>query len=230
MTRDDRHTRSRSAAWRRRPERKELVPLPALRRRAPLLSEQEKEQIRNSPCGRCGAVPPYGYGPRGRNGERQPIRSHPHRLVPGYEGGKYERGNVVPRCPKCHVLDHKERGDTIGFIEAATLALPPERRAEVGRKGARALWDGMTGDQKRAFVARRQESIPREATLRGAKAGGLARHALSDKRKREIALKLSMAARKRWAGYSPERRAEIGKNMSAGRRSLTVVPSGTRNR
>lgn len=70
----------------------------------------DKRAIRNLPCGRCGGVPPFADG----------SRCHPHRLVPGCEGGEYTEGNVVPRCPSCHDIEHGGDG-TAPFIGAAKI-------------------------------------------------------------------------------------------------------------
>ena len=79
-----------------------------------MLTKSEKETIRNSPCGRCGAVPPFKDG----------SRCHPHRIIPRSQGGLYTRENTVPRCPKCHGTEHGGMGrgiSTAALIGAAHL-------------------------------------------------------------------------------------------------------------
>lgn len=46
-------------------------------------------ETKNKPCIRCG----WAEGP-----------SQVHRIVPGRDGGRYTRDNVVPLCPNCHSL------------------------------------------------------------------------------------------------------------------------------
>jgi len=84
-----------------------------------LLTKAEKNAIRNSPCGKCGAVPPYPDG----------SWTQKHRIVPGSKGGRYTLKNTVPRCPKCH---SKEPDHNTGFI-----MLSPAKQRERGRKGGR---------------------------------------------------------------------------------------------
>jgi HNH endonuclease/NUMOD3 motif len=57
-----------------------------------LLTEREKDAIRNSPCGVCHAIPPFADG----------SRCHTHRIIPDSKGGLYTKENTVPRCPDCH--------------------------------------------------------------------------------------------------------------------------------
>lgn len=92
-----------------------------------LLTEAEKDAIRNSPCGKCGAVPPFADG----------SRCHPHRVISESKGGQYTKRNTVPRCAKCH---SKEPGHSPGLILLppskirASLrgrALTPEHRAKI---------------------------------------------------------------------------------------------------
>jgi len=108
------------------------------------LTPREKETIRNSPCGRCGGVPPFEDG----------SRCHPHRIIPGCEGGEYVEGNVTPRCAECHDIEHGGNGKIplIAATRAAVLSISPAQRRVNGRKGARVLWDGMTAKERKAFV------------------------------------------------------------------------------
>lgn len=46
-----------------------------------------REQIKTMPCAVCGY---------------DRMRSHVHRKTPGSQGGKYELGNMVPVCSRCH--------------------------------------------------------------------------------------------------------------------------------
>ena len=108
------------------------------------MTESEKRAMRRASCRRCGAAPPC----------------HVHRIIPGSRGGIYVQGNVEPRCPSCHDLEHGGNG-TAPFIGAAREAgkvggrngstaekvqrlteanarLSPERRSEIGIAGARA--------------------------------------------------------------------------------------------
>lgn len=103
------------------------------------LTRHELHEIRNSACGRCGSTPPLPDG----------SRCHPHRIVPGSEGGQYVEGNVVPRCPSCHDLEHGGDG-TAPFIGAAQ---------EGGRKGAFALHDKYP-DLARATARRLHQVYP----------------------------------------------------------------------
>ena len=57
-----------------------------------ILSEAEKDALRDSPCVLCLAVPPLPDG----------SRCHVHRIIRGRDGGKYVRDNVVALCPSCH--------------------------------------------------------------------------------------------------------------------------------
>lgn len=56
------------------------------------MTEREKDAIRNAPCGRCGAKPPFHDG----------SRCQVHRLVPSRG---YVPDNVVSRCPGCHASE-----------------------------------------------------------------------------------------------------------------------------
>jgi hypothetical protein len=67
-----------------------------------LLTRIEKEAIRNSPCGGCGAAPPFQ--------QWGGARCHPHRIKPGSKGGQYTKRNTTPRCPRCHDLEHGGSG------------------------------------------------------------------------------------------------------------------------
>ncbi len=144
------------------------------------LTGKEKETIRNSFCWRCGAVPPFADG----------SRCHPHRIIPGCDGGEYVVGNVVPRCPPCHDIEHGGTGNP-PLIGAASIALPQHRRVEVGRKGARALWDSMTPTQRKKFVKARRSGFEKMTPARRSeisRMGGRARaEKLSPKRLKEIA-------------------------------------------
>lgn len=56
------------------------------------MSKRGKNAIRLQPCALCLAVPPFGDG----------SKCHPHRLIPGRDGGRYVASNVIPLCPPCH--------------------------------------------------------------------------------------------------------------------------------
>jgi len=73
-----------------------------------LLTRAEKEIIRRSPCGVCGAIPILEKGEL----------CEPHRIVHGCNGGLYTRDNAVPRCPSCHDVEHGGDG-TAPFVGAA---------------------------------------------------------------------------------------------------------------
>jgi len=113
---------------------------------ARLLTGVEKNAIRDAPCSRCGAAPPFGG---------DAARCHPHRLDP--KKG-YVAGNVVGLCPYCHGDEHPGarawiRAAKQGGIKAnaarwpamspaertiatrpavlGSLAIPPERRSAI---------------------------------------------------------------------------------------------------
>jgi hypothetical protein len=87
-----------------------------------LLTERQKDAIRDSPCGKCRASPPFADG----------SRCQTHRIVPSREGGQYTKENTVPRCPTCHALEpgHGGRG---------LILLPMSKRCEAGKKAAERL-------------------------------------------------------------------------------------------
>lgn len=114
----------------------------------PRMNRGVLEAIRNAPCGRCGAVPPFTDG----------SRCHPHRVVPGSAGGQYIAGNAVPRCPSCHDIEHGGEG-TSPFIGAARVG---------GRAGGRRRQE-LHPDLSREIAIRTHKLYPtmaREAGLR----------------------------------------------------------------
>ena len=64
--------------------------------RAAKIKIKTKYKLSSLPCKRCN----WHEGP-----------TDTHRIVPGRKGGKYNRENVIPLCPKCHRLV------TLGLIE-----------------------------------------------------------------------------------------------------------------
>ena len=80
------------------------------------LNAAEKDAIRQMPCGRCRAEPPFADG----------SKCHTHRPVP--ERG-YVRGNVVPRCPDCHAKEPGHPAMT-AFTMKAALTLRRRIRRE----------------------------------------------------------------------------------------------------
>src|SRR2546430_16024625 len=97
------------------------------------LTPRDKDAIRNSRCGKCHKRPPFADG----------SRCHPHRLVPA-KG--YVKGNVVPRCPKCH---SQEPGHNPQFTLSARKA-----GLKGGRKGGQK--GGLASQAKRSPAQRRE--------------------------------------------------------------------------
>ena len=128
------------------------------------LTGPEKDAIRSSPCGSCGAVPPFDDG----------SRCHPHRIDP--EKG-YVAGNVVPRCPACH----SEEPDHHPWIKAArkgglnrVAKLTPAELSEIGRRG------GLIGG-RRGALAMNAKLTPAERSANARKAGREGARALNAK-------------------------------------------------
>ncbi len=141
-----------------------------------------KQRIRTSPCGMCGAIPII------ENGER----CHPHCIIPRCDGGQYVEGNVVPRCPSCHDVEHGGDG-TAPFIGAARAA---------GRKGGRTSAIKRTVKEKSRYA--------RIAGLKGGPIGGRARMAkLTAQEKHEWAVKGSLAAKAALLKMDPKERYRL---------------------
>lgn len=104
-----------------------------------LLTASQKEAIRNMPCGNCGGVPPFPDG----------NRCHPHRVIPGSEGGQYTKANTVPRCPRCHDVEHGGEGAApfTGASREGGFALhrtvDPKKLRQWCRKGGRRAREAM---------------------------------------------------------------------------------------
>jgi len=127
------------------------------------LTGPDKNAIRNRPCGRCGAVPPFPDG----------SRCHPHRLVPSRG---YVAGNVVARCPPCHSEEpghkpwvrHARQGGLIGGPIGGPIGgrrvhelhpdlnailnarRTPAQKSAIGRSGGLATYARMTPAQRSA--------------------------------------------------------------------------------
>ncbi|KKN68892.1 hypothetical protein LCGC14_0446780 [marine sediment metagenome] len=125
------------------------------------LSHKELNTIRESPCGRCGNRPPFPDG----------SRCHPHRIIPGCDGGQYVVGNVIPRCSDCHVLEHGGDGQASLLTVACRLGGlrgGPKAKGKVGF----ALWP-------REKIQAAAKKVSHEARARAGRLGGRARIAAS---------------------------------------------------
>lgn len=109
------------------------------------LTPQQKNVIRDMPCGKCGSEPPFGDG----------TRCHTHRPVPARG---YVHGNVVPRCPDCHAKEPGHPAMTAMTAKAhAALSkrirregmtpLERERQRNSGRAGGYARARKLGADQ-----------------------------------------------------------------------------------
>lgn len=119
-----------------------------------MLSRRQLDAIRNSACGKCGAIPPLNDG----------SRCHPHRLIAAKDGGQYTEDNVAPRCPGCHATEHNaplikaslEGGRKGGRVGGPARAdrLTREELSAIGRKAGHASYYGSRTPEERSEFAR----------------------------------------------------------------------------
>jgi hypothetical protein len=120
-----------------------------------LLTHTEKNAIRNSPCGKCGAVPPLPDG----------SRCQVHRIIPESKGGRYTRANTVPRCPTCHTKEPSTRSP--GWI-----MMSQAKHRELGLKNAariHRLYPDLASQTMRR-TNRRYPNLASEAGKKGGRA------------------------------------------------------------
>lgn len=157
------------------------------------LSRREKDAIRKSPCGKCGAVPPFPDG----------SRCQPHRIEPALG---YVAGNVVPRCPQCHAAEP-------GHPILPTVAFKGGRRRQelypdLSREKMVALNASRTSAERAAFASAATASLTPSERSANVRKGGLLTHQRHPELARENARKagLALKARLTTTEYSEMRR------------------------
>jgi len=172
------------------------------------LTRREKDAIRSSPCGRCGAVPPFADG----------SRCHPHRVRP--ELG-YVAGNVVPRCPPCHAAEPGHHP----WIKAARKG--GRRSYELHPENVRALNARLTPAQRSAIGRRVHELHPDLARENGRRS-----QALHPENVRALNAKLTPMQRSaigRKGGLALNARLTPAERSARGRKASRAITSAQRS-